>query len=54
MKYNIFIPDLLSETRLEKKILGKKYNLTLSSPENFENLPESFFAKVNGITLSTM
>ena len=49
MKYNIFIPDLLSETRLEKKILGKKYNLTLSSPEKFENLPESFFAKVNGI-----
>ena len=36
MKYNILIPDLLTETRLEQKILGKKNNIILSNPKEFE------------------
>jgi len=49
MKLNIFIPDLLTETKLEKKILGKKYNIILSSKDKFENLSDNFFSKIHGI-----
>ena len=49
MKYNILIPDLLRETRLEQKILGKKYNIILSNPKEFETLSDKFFRSIDGI-----
>ena len=49
MKINIFIPDLLKEVNLEKKIFGKKYNIILSSPDKFEKLSDEFFSKIDGV-----
>jgi lactate dehydrogenase-like 2-hydroxyacid dehydrogenase len=49
MKYNILIPDLLTNTVLEKKILGKKYKITLTNPKSFKKLNDKFFEKVDGV-----
>ena len=49
MKHNILIPDLLTNTSLEKKILGKNYKITLTNPESFKRLKDKFLENVDGV-----
>lgn len=49
MKYNILIPDLLTNTSLEKKILGKNYKITLTNPKSFKRLKDKFLENVDGV-----
>lgn len=51
MKYNILIPDLLTNISLEKKILGKNYKITLTNPKTFKKLGDNFLKKVDGIMI---
>ena len=51
MKYNILIPDLLTNISLEKKILGKNYKITLTNPKTFKKLSDNFLKKVDGIMI---
>ena len=46
---NILIPDLLKDTFLEKKILGKKYNIFLRRASEFNNLNDKFLSKIDGV-----
>lgn len=51
MKYNILIPDLLTDTLVEKKVLGKNYKITLTNPKTFKKLKDSYLKKVDGIMI---
>lgn len=48
-KINILIPDLLKDTFLEKKILGKKYNIFLKKASEFNKLTDKFLSKIDGV-----
>lgn len=51
MKYNILIPDLLTDISLEKKILGKNYKIILTNPKSFKKLDDNYLKKVDGIMI---
>ena len=46
-KINILIPDLLKDTFLEKKILGKKYDIFLRKASEFNKLTDKFLSKID-------
>ena len=48
-KTNILIPDLLKDTLLENKVLGKKYNIFLRKASEFNNLTDKFLSKIDGV-----
>lgn len=48
-KINILIPDLLKDTFLEKKILGKKYDIFLRKASEFNKLTDKFLSKIDGV-----